>query len=131
MGKRSRSAGLRYEREALEWWRDQQLDARRTAASGAQEGYVGDIEVPLSSGLNVEVKYSSVDRGMRVLRGYLKPVDVVMARAPGEAWMFVLPPKTMAYLVNCAARVEREDALRVEDEFESRERPTLTEMVTP
>jgi Holliday junction resolvase len=88
MGLKSRRLGQNYEREALAVLHQAGLSARRTAASGGQAGHVGDIE--LDGGgktLTVEVKYSSVDRGMGIIREYLKPVDLLFSRAPGEAWI--------------------------------------------
>lgn len=143
MGRRSKNTGLRYEREALAWWLKQSVPARRTAASGAQIGYSGDIEAQLDKSLNVEVKYSSVDRGMKVMRDYLKGADVLMARAPGEDWMFIMGSERMAYFLKCAKAFEGgnldpnserptlvntpPDDDNPDSEFPEREAPTLTE----
>lgn len=96
---------------------------------------MGDIEVGLHGGLKVDVRYSCTDRGIRVLREYLRPVDVVMLRAPGEDWMFTIPRPLMEYLLECARRVDEvsrainED--EVEPEFDERELPTLSEFEEP
>jgi Holliday junction resolvase len=90
MGLKSRRLGQTYEREALKLLQDAGLNARRSAASGAQEGYVADIELEAHKRLDIEVKYSSEDRGMGVIRRYLHPVDMVWSRAPGEAWIVTM-----------------------------------------
>ena len=87
MGLSSRRKGATYERELLKKLQDAGLSCRRSAASGAQEGYIADIELDLYNGLELEVKYSERDRGMGILRGYLAPVHMVWSRAPGEEWV--------------------------------------------
>ncbi len=129
MGKRSRSTGLRYEREALMWWRTRQLEACKTMPGGASQEGRGDIDVGLADGLKVEVKYSTTDRGARIVRQYLQPVDVLMLRAPGEDWIFGVKRETMEYLVDCARHCELlrgpREKVKVESDFAPRELPTL------
>lgn len=99
MGIRSRRTGQRYESEALKWFQELGFTVRKSAASGAVEGYVGDLELELAGRIDIEVKYSSVDRGCGIIRRYLEPCDLVMLRAPGEQWMFVLTPELMKELL--------------------------------
>ena len=87
MGLSSRRKGQTYERMLLKLLQDAGLPCRRSAASGAQEGYIADIELDLYEGLELEVKYSECDRGMGIIRKYLEPVHMVWSKAPGEGWI--------------------------------------------
>jgi Holliday junction resolvase len=107
-GSGPKTKGLRYEREAETWLRVRGLAARRTAASGAQRGHIGDIEVP-DLDLSVEVKWRADDRGTTMIRRYLKDVDILMMRSPGEPWIFILGEDQMARFLEVMAESERKE----------------------
>ena len=106
MGLPSRRKGVTYEREALKLLQSAELECRRSAASGAQEGYVGDIELDLYGGLEIEVKYSAADTGMKIIRRYLEPVHLVMSRAPGEGWIMSFKQDVALKLMQDANELE-------------------------
>lgn len=106
MGRLSRQKGQTYEREALKLLQSAELECRRSAASGAQEGYVGDIEVDLYGGMDVEVKYSACDSGMKIIRRYLEPVHMVMSRTAGEGWILSFKEDVALKLLQDANELE-------------------------
>lgn len=106
MGRLSRQKGQTYEREALKLLQSAELVCRRSAASGAQEGYCGDIEVDLYGGMDVEVKYSACDSGMKIIRRYLEPVHMVMSRTAGEGWILSFKEDVALKLLQDANELE-------------------------
>jgi hypothetical protein len=95
MGAKSRSKGLRAEREIVHLCRDAGFEAHRVPLSGAVREYPGDLMI---DGLRAEVKARGNGSGFSLLERWLGKNDLLFLRRDRSEPMVVLSWTTWARL---------------------------------